>query len=139
MLKSKGEHDNKWMMAHFIKPSSETDEVKFSTFQSTAITSFVTRLSTPQKDELLKTPDNITFAANLYLNYNCGVCHQIESETPGFGPDLAGVTKKYDRKYIYEHFIDPQKFVPASIMPKYSRLPENELNALTDFIYYIDK
>lgn len=139
LLKSKGKRDDKWMTAHFIKPSSKTEEVKFTGFQTAAITSFVTRLTTPQRSELLNTPDNITFAANLYVNYNCGVCHQIESETPGFGPNLAGVTKKYDRKYIYEHLIDPQKFVPTSIMPKFNRLPENELNALTDLMYHIDK
>ncbi|MCH8928075.1 MAG: cytochrome b N-terminal domain-containing protein [Candidatus Marinimicrobia bacterium] len=139
LLKSAGKFDDKWKAAHFIKPSPEIEEVKFRTDQSAALTSFVARLSTPQKSQLLETPDNITFAANLFLNYNCGVCHAIESETPGFGPNLAGVTKKYDRNYIYEHLIDPQKFVPASIMPKFSRLPENELNALTDLMYYIDK
>lgn len=139
LLKSAGKFDDKWKAAHFIKPSPEIEEVKFRTDQSAALTSFVARLSTPQKSQLLETPDNITFAANLFLNYNCGVCHAIESETPGFGPNLAGITKKYDRNYIYEHLIDPQKFVPASIMPKFSRLPENELNALTDLMYYIDK
>lgn len=138
LLNSKGERDNKWLTAHFIKPSSKTEEVKFTGFQTAAITSFITRLSTPQRSELLNTPDNITFAANLYLNYNCGVCHQIESETPGFGPNLIGVTERHDRNYIYEHFIDPQKFVPTSIMPKFNRLPENELNALTDLMYHID-
>lgn len=139
LLKSKGKHDSKWLTAHFIKPSSKTEEVKLTGFQTAAITSFVTRLSTPQRSDLLNTSDNITFAANLYLNYNCGVCHQIESETPGFGPNLAGVTERHDRKYIYEHLIDPQKFVPTSIMPKFNRLPENELNALTDLMYHIDK
>ena len=139
LLISEGKLDDKWITAHFIKPSAEIEEVKFKTDQTKALVSFVARLATPQKSELLNTAANIKFAANLFLNYNCGVCHAIESETPGFGPNLAGVTKRYDRNYIYEHFIDPQKFVSASIMPKFNRLPENELNALTDLMYYIDK
>jgi len=139
LLVSEGKRDDKWISAHFKKPSPETEEVKFRTEQSEALNSFIARLSTPQKSELLEAPDNIMFAANLFLNYNCGVCHAIESETPGFGPNLAGVTKRHDRIYIYEHFKDPQKFVSTSIMPKFSRLPESELNALTDFLYYIDK
>ena len=136
--------DPDWLKEHYLNrskasPGQSAEQRKLSDDQIAALNSFRERLNTPKRDELLNAPENILFAANLFVNYKCGACHALDAEEPGFGPNLAGVSKRHDRAYIYEHFLDPQKFEPLSIMPKFDRLSPKELNALTDYMFYIDK
>ena len=45
------------------------------------------------------------------------------------GPDLARVGGRYSDAWHLDHFIDPQSVVPESVMPKYSFLLDNRLDA----------
>ena len=142
LLKTSGEKSTDWLKEHFISPTlAEPEKVveqrKLRLDQITDLKAFYIRLSTPQRDELLTVKEDILYSASLFSKNKCGACHKIDDPEPGFGPNLAGVTLRHDREYIYDHFLDPKKYEPTSIMPKFDWLPEKELNALTDFMYYI--
>ncbi len=144
LLKTSGEKSKDWLKEHFSNPSlaqpeKVVDQGKLRFDQITDLQAFYLRLSTSQRDELLTVTEDILYSANLFSKYKCGACHKIDDPEPGFGPNLAGVTLRHDRAYIYDHFLDPKKYEPTSIMPKFDWLPEEELNALTDFVFYIDK
>ena len=143
LLKTSGGKSTDWLKEHFSNPSPAqpekvVEQEKLRLDQITDLKSFYLRLGTSQRDELLSVSENILYSANLFSINKCGACHKIDDPEPGFGPNLAGVTLRHDRAYIYDHFLDPKKYEPTSIMPKFDWLPEEELNALTDFVFYID-
>ncbi len=143
LLKTSGEKNTDWLKEHFLNPTLAQPEKiveqrKLRLDQITDLKSFYLRLGTKEKNELLAVSKDILYSASLFSIYKCGACHKIDDPEPGFGPNLAGVTLRHDREYIYNHFLDPKKFEPTSIMPKFDWLPEEELNALTDFVFYID-
>lgn len=144
LLKAGGIKGKDWLKEHFSNPSiaqpnKVVEQKKLRFDQNNDLKLFYLRLSTPQRAELLSVTEHILFSANLYSKYKCGACHKIDDPEPGFGPNLAGVSRRRDRAYIYDHFLDPKKYDPNSIMPKFDWLPEEELNALTDFVFYIDE
>ncbi|MCH8271761.1 MAG: cytochrome b N-terminal domain-containing protein [Candidatus Marinimicrobia bacterium] len=144
LLKTSGEKNKEWLKEHFSNPSiaqpdKVVDQGKMRFDQITDLKAFYLRLSTPQRGELLTVSKEILFSANLFSKYKCGACHKIDDPEPGFGPNLVGVTLRHDRAYIYDHFLDPKKYDPNSIMPKFDWLPQKELNALTDFMYYFEE
>ena len=55
-------------------------------------------------------------------------------KSDGAGPNLKGVGAKHDKKWLVEHFADPQAFVKDSVMPKYGALPKEELEAMADYL-----
>jgi len=144
LLKTSGDKSVIWLKEHFsnptlAQPEKIVEQVSLKLDQITDLKAFYLRLSTLQRDELLTVEEEVLYSANLYSQYKCGACHKIDDPEPGFGPNLTGVTLRHDRDYIYDHFLDPKKFDSNSIMPKFDWLPKEELNALTDFLYYIDK
>ncbi len=55
--------------------------------------------------------------------------HPFQWGSKRTGPDLARVGGHYSDEWHVQHLIDPRAVVPESIMPPYSFLAENELNA----------
>jgi len=53
--------------------------------------------------------------------------HPFQWGSKRTGPDLARVGGKYSDAWHYDHLVDPRSVVPASIMPGYPWLAENEL------------
>jgi mono/diheme cytochrome c family protein len=66
----------------------------------------------------------------------CRNCHLINGlgKSDGAGPNLKGVGAKHDKKWLVDHFADPQAFVKDSVMPKYGALPKEELEAMADYL-----
>ncbi len=76
----------------------------------------------------------LTPGQRIYQENKCSACHTINGIGGTIGPDLTHVAKRRDRDWIYRHFKDPRSVVPGSAMPSFGHLPEEELQALTDFI-----
>jgi mono/diheme cytochrome c family protein len=66
----------------------------------------------------------------------CRNCHILNGmgNKDGAGPNLKGVGAKHDKKWLIDHFSDPQAFVKDSVMPKYGALPKEELEAMADYL-----
>jgi len=76
----------------------------------------------------------LTRGQRVYQDNNCSSCHSINGIGGTVGPELTHVGSRRDRKWIYEHFKNPSALVPGSAMPSFGHLPEEDLQALTDFI-----
>jgi cbb3-type cytochrome oxidase cytochrome c subunit len=49
------------------------------------------------------------------------------------GPALNGVGKRHTRQWIEDHFLDPAKLSPGSMMPPFN-LPQKDLDTLTSYL-----
>ena len=79
-------------------------------------------------------PENFVTAGFLMMQNNCQNCHIINGKGNETAPSLHGVANRHDRKWIIDHFKDPTAFVKDSQMPKFDKLSEAELGAMTDYL-----
>ncbi|HEY2931373.1 MAG TPA: cytochrome b N-terminal domain-containing protein [Acidobacteriota bacterium] len=72
--------------------------------------------------------------AGLFVLNSCGGCHTLLGAGGISGPSLDRVGSKRDKKWMIEHFKDPEKLVPKSKMPAFDYLSDQELSDLSDFL-----
>jgi len=77
--------------------------------------------------------DEIT-ARNLLLSQGCKGCHFIDGTGGTLGPNLDQVGAKLKPAQLKEKLVSPKSTNPDSVMPSYSHLKEEELQALVDFL-----
>jgi cbb3-type cytochrome oxidase cytochrome c subunit len=83
---------------------------------------------TPPKGVLRQNAPQIAVeGAMIYQADDCASCHKIN-----------GIGERRDRTWIQQHFADPPKFSPNSIMPNYTFSPR-DLKLITDYITSIPK
>jgi ubiquinol-cytochrome c reductase cytochrome b subunit len=79
-------------------------------------------------------PKPVTEGRKLYISLGCASCHSINGVGGKVAPPLDKVGATRDRAWLIEHFRDPQKMSPGSIMPKYDQLSQQQLDELTDYM-----
>jgi cytochrome c oxidase subunit 2 len=79
-------------------------------------------------------PKNYVTAGFVMIREDCRNCHTINGVGKDVGPNLAGVGSKHDKKWMIEHFTNPQAFVKDSVMPKFDTLSKEELEAMADYL-----
>jgi mono/diheme cytochrome c family protein len=79
---------------------------------------------------------NLITAGFAMVREQCRNCHIVNGQgtKDGAGPELKGMGAKHDKKWLIDHFVDPQAFVKDSVMPKYGALPKEELEAMADYL-----
>src|SRR5215469_15050212 len=90
---------------------------------------------TPDKLAASKSPDIPAFAvrgAAVYEANHCSACHAVNGVGGKLGPALNGLSKRQTRSWVEQHFVDPQKLSPGTIMPPY-KLSEADMNNLTSY------
>jgi mono/diheme cytochrome c family protein len=76
----------------------------------------------------------------VFQGAGCLSCHmaRLEPGSPkvGFpvGPSLSNAGVRRDEKWLREHYIDPHKLVPGSMMNSFSYLSSEELDALVAYV-----
>ncbi len=76
---------------------------------------------------------DFVIAGYAMVREGCRNCHTINGIGKEVGPNLAGVGGKHDKKWILDHFANPQAFVKDSVMPKFE-LPKEEFEAMADYL-----
>jgi mono/diheme cytochrome c family protein len=130
--------DAAWMIQHFkrpsaIRPGSFMPPVQLSDTQLNALAAFLLKLNSRNASALDNAPEFATAGALVYEQNHCGNCHQVNGSGMKFGPPLNGVGKRHTESWIEDHFADPRKLVPDSVMPSY-RLSPKDLNNLTNYL-----
>jgi len=77
---------------------------------------------------------NFVTAGFVMTRESCRNCHMINGLGKDVGPNLAGVGGKHDKKWLVDHFVNPQAFVKDSVMPAFKDLPKAELEAMADYL-----
>jgi ubiquinol-cytochrome c reductase cytochrome b subunit len=92
---------------------------------------------TPDKLAASKSPDTPAFAvrgAAVYEANHCSVCHAVNGVGGKLGPALNGLSKRQTRSWVEQHFVDPQKLSPGTIMPPY-KLSAADMSNLTSYLF----
>lgn len=79
-------------------------------------------------------PPSVAEGRRLYGELGCPACHSLGGQGGQVGPPLDRVASRRDREWIRGHFVDPAGYSPGSTMPPFAGLPDQDLDALTDYM-----
>jgi ubiquinol-cytochrome c reductase cytochrome b subunit len=125
-----------WLEPH-IKSSLKPSGV-LTDGQVKMLAAFVVERSSLAVDAWQNAPQNAVEGALIYQANDCGSCHKLNGIGDELGPTLNGVGERHDRSWIEQHFADPPKYSPDSIMPAFQFKPD-ELKPLTDYLMAIPR
>jgi ubiquinol-cytochrome c reductase cytochrome b subunit len=72
--------------------------------------------------------------AKIYVSRGCVACHKANGVGGSLGPSLTGLKARRQRKWVEEHFVNPQRLSPGSRMPSYRFTNEDE-NAIISYLF----
>ena len=125
-----------WLVGHVKSnpkaPGALTDE------QAKMLAAFLAERSVQAMDAWQNAPQNAVEGALIYQANDCGSCHRLNGVGDQLGPALNGVGERHDRAWIEQHFADPPKYSPDSIMPAFQFKPD-QLKLLTDYLVAIPR
>jgi ubiquinol-cytochrome c reductase cytochrome b subunit len=85
-------------------------------------------------------PVNIKQGHDLFISNNCVICHSINGSGGKIGPDLSHETARgMSTAKIVEQIKDPKKLNPKSVMPAFSSLPPEQIEAIAAYLLNVDK
>lgn len=131
--------DAHWMIEHFKRPSvmrpgSSMPAIQLSDSQLNTLAAFLLKLNPDNASALDNTPEFAAEGALVYQANHCAGCHKINGIGMTVGPPLNGLAKRQTRSWVIEHFADPQKLSPGSIMPPY-RFSQKDIDNLTAYLF----
>jgi len=131
--------DAAWMIQHFKRPSTmrpgtSMPPIQLSDSQLNALAAFLLKLNAQNAAALQNAPDFAVEGARIYQSNRCGLCHMVNGSGMKVGPALNGLSRRETRSWVLDHFADPQKLSPGSIMPPY-KLPKSDLENLTSYLF----
>lgn len=131
--------DAAWMIEHFkrpsaIRPGSSMPPIQLSDAQLNTLAAYLLKLNPKNAEALESAPDFAAREARAYQANQCAMCHMINGSGMSVGPPLNGVAKRRTREWLAQHFADPQKLSPGTVMPPY-RLSPQDLDDLTEYLF----
>lgn len=131
--------DAAWMIQHFKRPSAmrpgtSMPPIQLADWQLNSLAAFLLKLNPNNATALDNAPEFATQGALAYQANHCGACHLANGLGMKIGPPLNGLSKRRSRSWVEEHFSDPQKLSPGSIMPPF-RLSPQDMQNLTTYLF----
>jgi ubiquinol-cytochrome c reductase cytochrome b subunit len=131
--------DAAWMIQHFKRPSamrpgSSMPPIQLTDAQLNSLAAFLLKLNEKNATALENAPDFAVQGALIYQANHCGACHMVNGMGMKIGPPLNGLSKRESRSWVEDHFANPQKMAPGSIMPPYKLSPK-DLENLTSYLF----
>lgn len=136
-------HDAAWMIEHFkrpqqLVPGTSMPSIQLNDRQLNALAAFLLKLNPKNSDALQSAPAMAVQGAMVYQQFQCGSCHQVNRVGMRIGPPLNGVSARRNRDWVVEHFQNPQKLSPGTVMPPY-RFSPKDLDAITSYLLALPK
>jgi ubiquinol-cytochrome c reductase cytochrome b subunit len=131
--------DAAWMIGHFKRPSAmrpgtSMPPIQLSDAQLNALAAYLLKLNPKNAAALENAPEFAARGAQVYQANQCGMCHVINGSGMSVGPPLNGVAKRRTREWAAQHFADPRKLSPGTMMPPYRFSPQ-DLENLTAYLF----
>jgi len=131
--------DAAWMIQHFkqpavMRPGTSMPPIQLGDAQLNSLAAFLLKLTPQNATALQNAPDFATQGALIYQANECGSCHQVNGMGMTVGPALNGLSKRRSRSWVEQHFADPAKLSPGSMMPPY-RLSPKDMDRLTTYLF----
>lgn len=99
-----------------------------------ALTTIAALGARPEAGANISSSPQVIHGRQLYDKLGCATCHSINGVGGKVGPALDHVGGRRQHDWLLEHFKDPQKVTPGSMMPKFDYLPESDLEDLTQYM-----
>jgi len=127
-----------WMIEHFKRPQqmvpgSSMPPIQLSDAQLNALAAFLLKLTPRNAEALQSAPSWAVEGALIYQAQRCGACHQVNGTGMKLGPPLNGLARRREREWVEQHFLEPQKLSPGTVMPAY-RFSPRDLDRVTTFL-----
>jgi ubiquinol-cytochrome c reductase cytochrome b subunit len=127
-----------WLIAHFKKPQemvpgSAMPPIHLSDAQLAALASFLLKLNAKNAAALESAPQFAAEGAMIYQQHKCGACHQVNGAGVKMGPVLNGLAQRRSRDWVEEHFANPQKLSPGTVMPPY-KFSSRDMDRITSYL-----
>jgi ubiquinol-cytochrome c reductase cytochrome b subunit len=131
--------DAAWMIRHFkqpaaVRPGSAMPAMSLSEVQLNSLAAFLLKLTPENASALAGAPDFAVRGAVVYQAQHCSGCHRVNGVGMNVGPPLNGLAKRQTRNWVDEHFANPQRLSPGSIMPPYQLNSKDQKN-LTAYLF----
>jgi ubiquinol-cytochrome c reductase cytochrome b subunit len=131
--------DAAWMIEHFkhpssVRPGTSMPPIQLSDTQLNSLAAFLLKLNENNATALDNAPEFATQGALVYQANHCFACHQVNGVGMRVGPPLNGISRRQSRSWVEEHFQNPAKLAPGSIMPPY-KLSPTDLDNLTTYLF----
>jgi ubiquinol-cytochrome c reductase cytochrome b subunit len=131
--------DAAWMIQHFKRPSvmrpgTSMPAIQLTDAQLNSLAAFLLKLNEKNATALDNAPDFAVQGALIYQTNHCASCHLVNGGGMKVGPPLNGISKRQSRSWVEDHFANPQKLSPGSIMPPYKLSPK-DLENLTSYLF----
>ena len=72
--------------------------------------------------------------AKLFASNRCPECHTLKGKGGSAGPNLTTVGNRRSREYIIQQIKNPKANNPNTNMPSFGNLPEQDIDALADYL-----
>jgi len=72
--------------------------------------------------------------SKVFLAQHCNACHSIQGSGGTLAPDLTHEGSKQSKDWIVAQINDPRSHKPDSIMPGFEQLPQQDKEALADYL-----
>jgi ubiquinol-cytochrome c reductase cytochrome b subunit len=128
-----------WMIQHFkspagVVPGSSMPPIQLSDSQLNTLAAFLLKVSPDNATALSGSPDFAIQGALVYQARGCADCHIVNGSGMDVGPALNGLSKRRTESWVDEHFEDPPKLSPGSIMPAY-KFSEKDRDNLVAYLF----
>jgi ubiquinol-cytochrome c reductase cytochrome b subunit len=128
-----------WMIQHFkspqgVRPGTSMPPITLSTAQLNSLAAFLLKLNPNNASALEDAPTFAVEGALVYEDNSCSDCHKVNGVGMDVGPALNGLGKRRSRSWVEDHFADPPKLSPGSIMPAY-KFSQKDLENITAYLF----
>lgn len=129
LIKTVSKRDNAdWLAAHVKeKYAAATDS------QVKSVSALMGVLKGQSEDHVASAPNFAALGGAVYEKNNCGACHQLNNVGGKIGPPMNGLVKRRTEAWVRDHFNNPAKLSPGSIMPPY-KFTDDEMKAEISYL-----
>jgi len=129
-----------WMIEHFknpsaMRPGTSMPPIALGSEQMNSLAAFLLKLNPDNAADLLnETPEFAIAGAMVFEQRACINCHRVNGNGMSVGPPLNGLARRHTKDWVKEHFSEPKKLSPGSIMPAY-KFSTAEIENLTTYLF----
>lgn len=139
--------DDAWFSEHVAKESpivlqnakSKRRQKRVLKKEVAALDDFLYQSKPGENKQIAGLTEDIFDGAYLVYQNNCINCHSIAGAGKEIAPDLTHVAKEHgDKEWLIKNLINPQQFAPESLMPKFDKLPEEDLEKIAEYLLTLE-
>jgi quinol-cytochrome oxidoreductase complex cytochrome b subunit/cytochrome c2 len=117
-----------WLVQHFVERKTSLTGP-----QQTQLAKFLLKLKADETEAYNAAPEFVTAGAMLFQSSHCGSCHQVNGVGNKVGPPLNGVGQHRNQEWLRDHFLDPKKMAPGTVMPAY-KFKDDEMRNMINYL-----